>query len=194
MIFQSMETGHPVMSTVHADTINRLVQRLVGDPINIPKTSIGNVDVVIIQRKIRGKHTHMQRIVTSINEIIGYDQQENVFRYIPLFYWNSIQNEFVYRGHGNSHLFNTKAALSRGLAHSETKQIYDELDTREKLLQALVDLGIFGYFSVWKIIQKVESIGIKNIYNPIQFIKNFLGENESENQNTYYYEDCVTSV
>jgi flagellar protein FlaI len=178
VVFQSMETGHPVMSTVHADTINRLVQRLVGDPINIPKASIGNVEVVIIQRKIYDKLLNIRRVAISVNEIIGYDSKEDAFRFIPLFYWNSVQDEFTYRGHGNSYLLNTKIAPSRGLAHSDYKVIYDELDKRAKLLQAMVDFGNFGYNAVWNAVQKIEDVGIENISNPTQFIKDFMEENK----------------
>ena len=178
VVFQSMETGHPVMSTVHADTINRLVQRLVGDPINIPKASIGNVEAVIIQRKIYDKLMNIRRVVTSVNEIIGYDNKDDAFRYIPLFYWNPIQDEFIYRGHGSSYLLNMKIAPSRGLAHSENRLIYDELDKREKLLRAMVDFGNFNYFDIWKAIQQIENVGVENISDPNQFIKDFLEENQ----------------
>ncbi|MDD3111878.1 MAG: type II/IV secretion system ATPase subunit, partial [Methanofollis liminatans] len=36
--FSAMQTGHPVMSTFHAASVEKLIQRLCGDPINIPKT------------------------------------------------------------------------------------------------------------------------------------------------------------
>jgi len=177
VVFQSMETGHPVMSTVHANTINRLVQRLVGDPINIPKASIGNVEVVIIQRKTYDKFMNVQRIVTSVNEIMGYDHKDDVFRFIPLFYWDPVQNEFIYRGHGSSYLINTRVTPSRGLTPSESPLVYEELDKRKDLLQAMVDCGNHNYFDVWKAIQRIEDLGVNNISNPTKFIKSFLEEN-----------------
>jgi flagellar protein FlaI len=136
------------------------------------------VEVVIIQRKIYDKLLNIRRVAISVNEIIGYDSKEDAFRFIPLFYWNSVQDEFTYRGHGNSYLLNTKIAPSRGLAHSDYRVIYDELDKRAKLLQAMVDFGNFDYNNVWNAVQKIEDVGIENISNPTQFIKDFIGENK----------------
>ena len=50
---QAMQTGHPVMSTFHAATVEKLIQRVTADPINIPKTYIDNLNFVIIQSAVR---------------------------------------------------------------------------------------------------------------------------------------------
>lgn len=34
--FQAMQTGHPVLSTFHAANVKKMIQRLSGEPINIP--------------------------------------------------------------------------------------------------------------------------------------------------------------
>jgi flagellar protein FlaI len=51
--FQAMQTGHAVMATFHAATVEKLIQRLTGNPINIPKTYIENLNVAIIQSSVR---------------------------------------------------------------------------------------------------------------------------------------------
>jgi len=35
-LFQAMNTGHTTYSTMHADSINTVISRLEGDPINVP--------------------------------------------------------------------------------------------------------------------------------------------------------------
>ena len=52
--FQAMQTGHGVLSTFHAASVEKLIQRLTGDPINVPKTYIDNLNVVVIQAAVRG--------------------------------------------------------------------------------------------------------------------------------------------
>jgi flagellar protein FlaI len=47
--FQAMQTGHSCMATFHAASVEKLIQRLTGNPINIPKTYIDNLNLVIIQ-------------------------------------------------------------------------------------------------------------------------------------------------
>jgi len=51
--FQAIQTGHPVMSTFHAASVEKLIQRLTGDPINVPKTYVDNLNLVIIQSAVR---------------------------------------------------------------------------------------------------------------------------------------------
>ena len=52
--FQAMQTGHGVMATFHASSVQKLIQRLTGDPINVPKTYMPNLDLVVIQMAVRG--------------------------------------------------------------------------------------------------------------------------------------------
>ena len=41
--FQAMQTGHACMATFHAASVEKLIQRLTGNPINVPKTYIDNL-------------------------------------------------------------------------------------------------------------------------------------------------------
>ena len=51
--FGAMQTGHPVLSTFHAASVEKLIQRLCGDPILIPKTYVDNLNVVVIQSAVK---------------------------------------------------------------------------------------------------------------------------------------------
>ena len=51
--FGAMQTGHPVMSTFHAASVEKLIQRLCGDPINIPRTYVDNLNLVVIQSAVK---------------------------------------------------------------------------------------------------------------------------------------------
>ncbi len=135
--FQAMQTGHGVMSTFHASNVERLVQRLSGDPINIPKTYIDNLESVLIQAavKVPGKGT--VRRVTSINEIVGYDPTSESFSFIEAFRWNPATDTFDFPGFMNSYLLEEKIALKRGIPPFKRKIIYTELKRRAKILQRL---------------------------------------------------------
>ena len=51
--FQAMQTGHAVMATFHASTVEKLIQRMTGNPINVPKAYVDNLNVVVIASDIR---------------------------------------------------------------------------------------------------------------------------------------------
>jgi flagellar protein FlaI len=46
--FQAIETGHPVISTMHAGTLSQLFQRLTSHPIDVPKTHIDGLNLAIV--------------------------------------------------------------------------------------------------------------------------------------------------
>ncbi|HID40972.1 MAG TPA: flagellar protein FlaI, partial [Pyrodictium sp.] len=70
--FQAMQTGHPVLATFHAASVERLVQRLTSPPINVPKSQLDNLNFVVIQSAIYREGVLVRRVL-SVNEIIGYD-------------------------------------------------------------------------------------------------------------------------
>jgi flagellar protein FlaI len=77
--FSAMQTGHPVMSTFHAASVEKLIQRLCGDPINIPKTYVDNLNLVIIQSAVKLPRGGTARRMLSINELVGYDPETQGF-------------------------------------------------------------------------------------------------------------------
>ena len=70
VLFQAMATGHPGLATIHAESIDTLIDRLITEPINLPSTLLEILDIIVfISRvKIGGK---VFRRVTAIEEIAG---------------------------------------------------------------------------------------------------------------------------
>ena len=77
--FQAMQTGHSCMATFHAASVEKLIQRLTGNPINIPKTYVDNLNLVVIQSMVRLPNGKEGRRIISINEIVGYDSATDSF-------------------------------------------------------------------------------------------------------------------
>jgi flagellar protein FlaI len=151
--FQAMQTGHGVMSTFHAASVEKLVQRLTGQPINIPKAYIDNLDVVLIQAAVKVAGKGMVRRVTSINEIIGYDPTTESFSFIESFRWNSATDTFDFLGFMNSYIMEEKIALKRGIPSFKRKVIYTELKRRAKILQRLhVERKLKDFYDVFSVL------------------------------------------
>ncbi|HOW04630.1 type II/IV secretion system ATPase subunit, partial [Methanospirillum hungatei] len=98
--FGAMQTGHPVMSTFHAATVEKLIQRLTGDPILIPKTFIDNLNLVVIQSAVRRPDGAMVRRQLNVSELVGYDAQSGGFSFVEVFTWDPVTDTHEFTGKG----------------------------------------------------------------------------------------------
>lgn len=155
--FQAMQTGHGVMSTFHAASVEKLIQRLTGSPINIPKTYVDSLDVILIQAAVRVAGRGMARRVMSINEIVGYDPTSESFSFIEVFKWNPATDTFDFPGFMNSYLLEEKIALKRGIPPFKKKVIYTELKRRAKILQRLhVERKLTNFYEVFAVLSEAQ--------------------------------------
>ncbi|MAS34927.1 MAG: secretion system protein E [Anaerolineaceae bacterium] len=151
--FQAMQTGHGVMSTFHAATVEKLIQRLTGDPINIPKTYIDNLNLVLIQQAVRLPNGKGARRVMSINEIIGYDPVSESFSFLEAFRWNAANDTFEFPGYMNSYLLEQIIAVKRGIPPHKRKAVYDEVKRRATILEKLhKEKGVKDYHELFQIL------------------------------------------
>ena len=144
--FQAMQTGHGVMSTFHAASVEKLIQRLTSDPISVPKTYIDNLNLAVVQSAVRLPNKKMVRRVLSINEIIGYDPYSESFSFLEAFRWNPANDTFEFPGYMNSFLLEEKIALKRGIPPHKRKSIYTELKRRAKVFERIhKGKGVSGF-------------------------------------------------
>lgn len=158
--FQSMQTGHSVMSTFHAASVEKLIQRLTGDPINVPKSYMDILNLVIIQNAVRGKDGKMLRRITSVNEIIGYDPVSNSFSFVEVFKWDPATDSFNFTGNMNSYLLEQKIAVKKRIPENKRREIYKELEKRARMLQTIHKSGVTNFYDLFKSLAKIEKEGL----------------------------------
>lgn len=158
--FQAMQTGHPVMSTFHAASVEKLIQRLTGAPINVPKTYIDNLNLVICQNAVHLPGKGVVRRVTSINEIVGYDSSADSFTFIEIFAWDPSKDVFKFTGNMNSYLLENKIAPRWGIPSNDRRKIYNEIQKREKILKKLHKAKVMNFYELFKIMVQLEEEGI----------------------------------
>ena len=158
--FQAMQTGHSCMATFHAASVEKLIQRLTGHPINIPKTYVDNLNLVVIQSAVRLPNGKEGRRIISINEIVGYDSSSDSFSFIEVFRWNPANDTFEFTGYMNSYLLEEVIALKRGIPPHRKREIYSELTRRANILRRLKDQGVIGFDDLFKIISKAYKEGV----------------------------------
>lgn len=153
--FQAMQTGHGVMSTFHAASVEKLIQRLTGDPINIPKTYIDNLNLAVIQSAVRLADGRGARRVLSVNEIIGYDPISESFSFLEAFRWNPATDEFEFPGYMNSYLLEQIIAIKRGIPPHKRKMIYTEVQRRAKIFEKLhLEKGVTDFNEFFQILSE----------------------------------------
>jgi flagellar protein FlaI len=158
--FQAMMTGHAVCATFHAATVEKLIQRVTGAPINVPKTYVDNLNVVIIASAVRLPDGRNGRRVLSISEIIGYDPTTNSFSFVEIFRWNPVTDQFEFTGYMNSYLLEQRIAPSRGLPDKRRREIYKEVDRRGALLERLADSGVSNFYDLFGLLSKASRQGL----------------------------------
>ncbi|RLF09636.1 MAG: hypothetical protein DRJ98_07800 [Thermoprotei archaeon] len=156
--FQAMQTGHPVLATFHAGSVKKLIQRLTGDPINVPITFIDNLNVVLIQQAVYRKGQFLRRCL-QVEEIEGYFEEIDGIVTRAVFEWDSVTDKHIFRGLYNSYVLENKIAQTAGF--DDPRKIYEELELRAMILDKMVENKIFDYHEVSKIIWDYYKRGIE---------------------------------
>ncbi|MFC1967488.1 type II/IV secretion system ATPase subunit [Chloroflexota bacterium] len=152
--FQAMQTGHACMSTFHAASVSKLIQRVTGVPINVPKTYVDNLNIVIICQQVRLANGSLGRRLTSINEIVSYDSVSDAFSFIETFTWNPLTDTFDFKGYQNSYLLEYKIAPRRGFPEDKRRQIYKLLKQRADVLKKIHEQGKTDFYELYQVLSK----------------------------------------
>ncbi|MGD0978346.1 MAG: type II/IV secretion system ATPase subunit [Candidatus Bathyarchaeia archaeon] len=162
--FQAIETGHPVVSTIHAGDLQTLFQRLTSSPIDVPKSHMNGLNVAIFQNRIK-RGLKLVRRVTSVNEIINYDSEEGQLNFLPIFTFDS--DEDLLRFSGTSFLMEAKILPYRGWPSERLPELYEELKMRAGILGALADKHP-RFKDVWNTVIEVGNVGVEEVYRKVK--------------------------
>ena len=145
VVFQAMQTGHPVVTTFHAGSVTKVIQRFTGHPINIPKTFMDNLDVVLIQMAVERKGKRIRRVL-SVDEIEGYNKAADGIMSRVAFSWDAVSDQHIFKANRNSYILEKRIAAMAGL--EDPTKIYEEFDRRKLILERMVEEKIFDYYEV----------------------------------------------
>src|SRR5438093_946408 len=116
-MFQAMATGHPTMSTMHADSVKSMVNRLENPPINTPRILLTALNFVVIQTHARIGDSIVRRI-KQVVELVGFEPETNELITNTVYEWDAATDTFVYKGH--SFLFDEIMEM-RNMTHEESE-------------------------------------------------------------------------
>lgn len=158
--FQAMQTGHPVMSTFHASSVKKMIQRFIGNPINVPVTFIDNLNVCVVLHSMYREGMLIRRIA-AIEELEGYYEEAGGVVTRAVFEWNPSTDRHDFRGLNNSYILEEKIARRQG--YRDKREIYDELTIRARLLDAMVQHEIFDFMETFELVKAYREHGLKGI-------------------------------
>jgi len=140
-MFQAMATGHVCHSTLHADSMETVLNRLREDPINVADSLIPELDFVCIQTKTEIGGTTARR-TSEIREVLNLETQngKSLINHAQIFDRNPSTDELTGEPKRQSTFIDE---LRR-----QGQNPHESLDRRYEVLEHLVEEDITDYESV----------------------------------------------
>ncbi len=146
VLFEAMHTGHSVYSTLHADTAQQTVRRLVNPPIDVPKTMVDAVDVNVVM--FRDRRRNFRRCM----EVAEVTTKENEVTADVIYEWKSKEDE-VEKKQESQAIFET-LNLHTGMTR---KELEENLEEKKRVLEWMEERGVNTVHGVGKIIAEYYS-------------------------------------
>jgi flagellar protein FlaI len=156
-LFQAMATGHLGMCTIHAESVEAVINRLQSEPMNIPKSLIAMIDLIMVMARIEIEGRPVRRALTA-TEILEFNPKTDKILTEDVFRWKPKRDEFEFLGHSSileEHM--RKHDLSE-------EDIKEEIQRRKMVLAWMVKKGIRKYTDVANIIREYYT-------NPVRVFK-----------------------
>jgi flagellar protein FlaI len=145
-LFQAVSTGHLGMSTVHAESVESTVYRLESAPMNIPRTLIAGIDIILVQKRVETAGKPVRKTVAT-SEIVGLDPRSGEILTNEVYRWNPTNDTFDYTG--RSYILE-KIAEKKGIT---TEEAAEELQRRAKVIEWMVKKNLRNYRDVSNVIR-----------------------------------------
>jgi len=142
-LFQAMNSGHTVFTTFHANKPEEVLTRFVEEPINVSRSMMQSIDIILTQRDTNAGGRTVRRC-TDVLEIDNYNGSKEGFQTDKTFDWNNDTDEHIFRKGGQSDLMEE---IRRDRGWSET-EFAREQERRKTVLSYLIDEGLNSYAAV----------------------------------------------
>lgn len=144
VLFQEMAMGHPSLATIHAENMQKLLDRLETPPIELPSGLIQSANVIVFLLSTRYKNRQIRR-VGEVLEVVAIDEKG-----LPvtnqIFKWNPVNDTFDI---SNRSVMLKQISDASGLGEQE---IGEELKRRMVVLEWMRARGIINYRDVNSVI------------------------------------------
>jgi flagellar protein FlaI len=144
VLFEALNTGHAVYSTLHANTAEEAFRRLVSPPIELPAELIQSLPLFGIM--FRHRKLRIRRLF-EVSELAGLSEKTNKPDIRKLYSWSARTDRI------NKELDSVKVADELNLFTGMTKQeMKSNLDTKQEILRWMVKNKIETVDDVGKVV------------------------------------------
>ncbi|MCK5233484.1 MAG: type II/IV secretion system ATPase subunit, partial [Candidatus Aenigmarchaeota archaeon] len=150
ILFQAMATGHAGLSTIHADSIEKVIDRLTTPPISLPASLVETLNLIVFIKRVRHGKAYVRRLF-EVHEVLGYDLVTKKPKTRMVFKWDPIMDKFEIVADSEAL---GKICESEGVPEAEMKR---DLFFRKKLLEWMIENRIEDYRDVGNIIAEYYS-------------------------------------
>jgi len=150
-LFQSIAVGHGGLCTIHADSVESAIKRLLTRPMNVPKMMLPLMNVLIQIRRVKLGDRFTRRIVT-VAEVTGTSQSEDGLQLQHIFELNNEDDSFTCKT-----MFDEGSGVFKLISeikHVAVGKLREELSRREAVLRWMAEKGIKSYDEVAEIVRK----------------------------------------
>lgn len=145
-LFQAIAVGHAALGTIHAGSMDELLARVESNPMNVPRSLLSNLDLVLFPMHIKKGERSLRRMANVV-EILELDRDTGDLITNTVYKWAPDVDEFHWQG--RSFLFDRikdTYGVSKDILNAELKYRTDFILWMQKQ-------GIREYHAVIKMIQ-----------------------------------------
>jgi flagellar protein FlaI len=146
-LFQAMATGHLGMCTLHAESVEAVINRLESEPMNIPKSLIAMTNVIMVMARTEIDGRPARRACTTA-EVVELDPDKAKILTEAVFVWNQRLDTFSVCGHST---ILEKLMKKLGVTEEELKR---ELNRRQTVLDWMTRNNVRRYTEVANVIRE----------------------------------------
>ncbi|MDI6798524.1 MAG: ATPase, T2SS/T4P/T4SS family [Candidatus Aenigmarchaeota archaeon] len=144
VLFEAMHTGHSVYATLHADTAEQTVRRMINPPINVPETMLEALHIIAVMHRDRRKGI---RRTFQVAEIVPAER--GTLSLNVLFRWIADKDKIVpFRP--STRVMDT-LRLFTGMSDREIKK---DIESKEKILKWMLKNKVNTVNTVGKVVSE----------------------------------------
>lgn len=143
-MFEAMHTGHAVYTTMHADTAEQTMRRLLEPPFSLPQNEVEVLDLIVVQHRDRRKNV---RKTLEVAEVLRTGTGSGL-KVNYLYRWRPRKDAFE-KGEGSVRMLEM-FALHGGLTPEDVAR---DLEEKEMVLQWMIEKGVVDVEEIGKVME-----------------------------------------
>jgi len=141
VLFQQLAVGHAGLATIHAENMQKLIDRLTTAPISLPVNLIENIDVIIFLKRVKQGKIYKRRIA-SVVEVVAYNRDKNSIISNEVFRWDPRTDKYIVTN--KSYLLKKVSELT-GLTEGEMSE---DIKRKSAVLKWILEKNFLDYVKV----------------------------------------------